>query len=187
MSRIDELYARYRDALVKKLVQFGQRLEDAEDIAQETLIATWKRLDELRPGEEWVYLKVAAHNNAHKRFRRANVPRRGGGLLTPLENEHDAEDGSPTAEAELIKRQEIAAFRARFNTVITQFPPETQQALVLRRQGRNSEQIAQTLGLTDQAVRTRLSRAMAIIRERVGVPPAGVDWADLGDDDDHEN
>ena len=44
MSRPDDLYARYLTRLIADLVRFGQSTEDAQDIAQEAMIGTWKHL-----------------------------------------------------------------------------------------------------------------------------------------------
>ena len=180
MSRIDELYAKY----FKRLIRALGGTPDADDIAQEAMIARWKRAED--PENDWAYLVASARNAAKKRATRANVPRHGGGLLTQLEDEQDAHDETRSAEANLIRQQEIARFRADFNAVMAELSPDTRQALVLRRRGLGSKEIAESLGLTDQAVRSRLSRAMSLLRERLS-PPPGVDWLDLlGDDDDHE-
>lgn len=165
MSRIDDLYAKYLQPLLRTL----RRNPDAEDIVQETLIATWKRLEHIPPEHEWAYLVTAAYNLERKRFRRANAPRRGGGLVVTLEGEHDAPDRSPSPEAELLTREEIAQFRARFPEAMAALGPETQQCLALRRRGLGSKEIAQHLpSLTDQAVRTRLSRAAHLLAKLLG-------------------
>lgn len=188
MSRLDDLYARYRKPLIAKLVQFGQSEAEAADIAQETLIATWKRLDAVEAGREWAYLLTAAFNLARKKHARANVPRHGAGRVTPLESDHDAPDRARSVEAELIDSEEIVRFRERFHAAMAELEPKTRQALVLKKRGATSREIAERVGLTDQAVRTRVSRACALLRERVGPPPADVHWADLlgEDDDDHQ-
>ena len=186
MSRLDDLYARYLTRLIADLVRFGQDAEDARDIAQETMIATWKRLDYVSPGGEWFYLKTAAHNLARKRAGRAGVPRRGAGFtIAPLENAGNACDQTPSTETALIVKEEIARFRAAFNTALAELGTETQKCVYLKKQGYSSRQTAELLGLTDQAVRSRLSRASSIIRARVGAPPPDVEWVELlGDDDD---
>ncbi|HYC90977.1 MAG TPA: sigma-70 family RNA polymerase sigma factor [Thermoanaerobaculia bacterium] len=184
MKRIEELYAKYRDRLLRTF----RRVPDAEDIAQEALIRVWKRMEHVSLDHEWAYLATTARSIANKRFRRANVPRRGAGLLTQLdETEHDTKHDAPSVEEQLIEQQEIAAFRAHFNAVLAEFTPDTQQCLVLAKRGYNSKEIAKHLGLTDQAVRSRLSRMRAVFRERLDPPPA-VNWMDLlGDDDDHKD
>lgn len=180
MSRIEELYAKYRQRLIRL---FGNN-QDADDIAQETLVAAWKRLERGVPIEdEWAYLATSARNNASKRFRRANAPRRGGGRLTQLEDEHDAVDARRTAEDELTGQDEVLRFRAQFNAVMAELTPSTQQCVALKRRGLTSLEIAERLGLTDQAVRTRLSRARALFRARLA-PPPDVPWLDLLGDDE---
>lgn len=180
MSRLDDLYARYLTPLTKKLIGFGQSEQDADDIAQETFIATWKRLDHVAPEREWWYLLVAAFNLARRRARRRRP-------FMPLEAEHDPADQAASSEQTLIEQQEAAQFQARFKAVMRDLAPETQQAIFLRAQGLGSKDIARKLGLTDQAVRSRLSRAFELIRERAGQPPDDVRWMSLfGDHDDHE-
>jgi RNA polymerase sigma-70 factor (ECF subfamily) len=177
MSRLDDLYARYLRPLIEVVKNRGASEDDAQDIAQETLIETWKRLDHVAPDKERAYLMVAALNRAKKRFSRARP-------TTSL----DGFDGqAPSAEKDVIEKQETARFHDRFKAAMRQLPPETQKALYLRAQGLGSKEIAQKLELTDQAVRTRLSRAFERIREQVGDPPSGVEWMSLpGDHDDHQ-
>ena len=184
MKRIEELYVKY----LGRLREMFRRDPDAEDIAQEALIRVWKRMEHVALDHEWAYLATTARSIANKRYTRANVPRRGAGLLTQLdETEHDARHDAPSVEEQLIEQQEIAAFRARFNAVLAEFTPDTQQCLVLAKRGYNSKEIAEHLGLTDQAVRSRLSRVRAVFRERLA-PPPGVNWIELlGDDDDHQD
>lgn len=186
MSRLDDLYARYLARLIRDLVHFGQSEEDARDFAQEALIATWKRIDDVSEGGEWFYLKIAAHNIARKRADRANVPRHGAGLVrTPIENAGNERDDTPSVERMLIEREEILSFRARFHAALDELSDDTRQCIVLKKRGLTSREIAETLGLSDLAVRSRLSRATTLIRERVGPPPPGVDWIDLlGENDE---
>lgn len=180
MSRLDDLYARYLTPLTMTVIGFGTSEDDAKDIAQETLIATWKRLEHVAPEAEWAYLRVAAR---HRYLRRIEQH----GRQQPLEPAHDAPDKAPSPETEVIEKEEAALFHERFKAAMRELPSDTRQAVVLRSRGLGSKEIAQKLGLTDQAVRTRLSRAFELIRERVGTPPAGVAWMRLpGDHDDHE-
>ena len=180
MSRIEELYVKYLDRIVRTF----HREPDVEDIAQEALIRVWKRLERGPLDHEWAYIATSARSVINKRYARANVPRRGAGLLTPLdEKKHDKKRDEPSIEQQLIDEQEIAAFRARFNAVLAEFTPDTQQCLVLARRGYNSKAIAEHLGLTDQAVRSRLTRVRAVFRERLA-PPPGVNWIELLGDDE---
>lgn len=180
MSRLDDLYARYLEALTRTVIGFGASVDDAKDIAQETLIATWKRLEHVAPGAEWAYLRVAARNRHLRRVEQhAN--------LQPFGPDDDTIDRKPSPETEVIEKQEAALFNERFRAAMRELSPDTQQAIALRGQGLGSKEIARKLGLTDQAVRTRLSRAFELIRARAGDPPAGVAWMRLpGDEDDHQ-
>lgn len=154
MSRIEELYEKY----FKRLVRSLGRNPDAEDIVQETFIARLKKADE--PENEAAYLLVSARNNANKRFTRAKAPRRGGGMVFPIEDDHHALTGGMLSpETEVILAEERARLRAEVNELMASLAPETRACLALKQQDLGLKEIAEHLPLTYQAVRTRLSRA----------------------------
>ena len=185
MNRLEELYRLYRSKLVASLRRFFPN--DAEDIAQETFLATSEHIDDIAPGNEWSYLARTGRNLALNLKERERAARHGGGRIDAIEDDTDAPDDRDDAEAALIEREALEPFRARFNEAIGSLDSVTQQILVLKRRGLNSKQIEATLGLKAVAVRSRLSRALAFLRARVGEPPAGVEWLDIfGDDHDHE-
>lgn len=187
-GRFDDLCARYTEPLVRELMRFGCLEQDARDVAQEALLATWKRIEWIAPGAEWIYLKTAAHRRAINRNRDEQAVIRGGGANVSLEALGGVMiDRSATAEAQLIAREEAERFRRRFDTAFAELAPESRLCLILRRRGHSPAEVAKQLGLSGTAVRSRLMRATRQLRERVGPPPHDVEWAELtGDNDDHE-
>ena len=185
MSRLDDLYSRYWTRLVRALRGFGER--DAEDNAQEAFIATSAHLHEIEPEGEWAYLAQAGRRRALNTIRNANTEHRGGGKIDPIEEGVVVRDPRDSPEAVLIENEEVAEFRARFKAAFSSLDPVTQQCLILKRRDLDSKEIAAKLGMTAVAVRSRISRGSAVLRERVGPPPAGVAWLNaFGENDDHE-
>lgn len=173
MNRFDEFCERHRDRLVKRLER--RCGDDAEDIAHEAFLRVWKHLDSIAesPGAEWVYLWITANNIANRWNERAR-------RFDPLDEKTDVRSNVPSAEGELLTQE----FNAHFAAAMSEFPALTRKALVRRRHGDSYDEIAADLGTTNQAVRTRVSRACATLAERLGTPPDGVPWSQLLGDND---
>jgi RNA polymerase sigma factor (sigma-70 family) len=168
----------YTERLVRDLVCFGRTEHDARDLVQDTLLASWKHLDTVAPGAEWSYLQRAAHRRAINQATRTRE-------TDPLAETQ--RDKAASAEDRLVRRDEVAQFRQRFNAAMAELPEESRLYLVLRRRGVSPKEIAERLGVPRTAVRTRLMRAAHHLRERVGPPPDGVEWSELtGEIDDQE-
>lgn len=187
--RFDELCSQYTKRLVRELVRFGCLEQDARELAQEALIATWKHLDTIEAGAEWAYVKTAAHRLAINRNRDENTLRRGGGASISLDAIGGVTiDDTASAEERLIRVEQKVRFQRDFHTALEELSPDTRLCLILRRRGHTPREIAKDLGINGTAVRSRLARATRHLRERVGAPPKGLSWAELAgeNDDDHE-
>lgn len=135
----------------------------SEDIAQEAFIRAWQQLGELRSEASFLpWLRQITRNLARDHLRatrRRPVP------VDPTEAviAAVADPGPCPAERGLIEEQQQAA-----TEIIDQLPDETREVLLLYyREGQSSQQVAHLLGLSDAAVRKRLSRARASIREQL--------------------
>jgi RNA polymerase sigma-70 factor (ECF subfamily) len=128
---------------------------DAADLVQDTFVAAWTRIDELRddaafPG--WV-LEIARRRAVdHTRRRRSQGASRGGAG----EIDHLGVDPVPRAEAE----EAMLAIRA--------LPDAYRETLVMRLvEGMTGPEIAQATGLAPESVRVNLCRGMKLLRERL--------------------
>lgn len=150
------------DDLVSHLMRFGRTREDAQDIAQEASM----RVLQKNPGASWAYLLAAANNIAHNEYRRETTLRRGGGVQTlPLD---DAMPDRRDLEREVITRIDTERLRRQLAGVMNELPRDAQLAILLRSRGYKPQEIATKLGLTYTNVRTKLSRATALLRKRLG-------------------
>lgn len=111
--RFDELCRQYTKRLVRELVRFGCLEQDARELAQEALFATWKHLDTIEAGAEWAYVKTAAHRLAINRNRDENTQRRGGRANISLDAIGGVTiDETASAEERLIRVEQRARFQA---------------------------------------------------------------------------
>jgi RNA polymerase sigma-70 factor (sigma-E family) len=144
-----DLYRTHAKALVEMLwVYVGDRSE-AEDLCQEAFIRlqrVWRRIDPSR--NAGAYLRATAFNLARSGFRRRRVARR----LRPVPepNGAAADEG---VELRADQRQLLGAVR--------RLPARQRECVVLRYwQDQSDTEIAATLGISPNSVKTHLRRAM---------------------------
>lgn len=133
----------------------------SEDIAQEAFLSAWHNLGRLKnPSSFLPWLRQITRNLAHDHLR-SNRNRAVDGEAAELAIQHAADPGS-CPQQQLIddERDAIAA------DLISELPEESREVLLLYyREGQSSKQVAHLLGLSDAAVRKRLSRARASVRD----------------------
>jgi RNA polymerase sigma factor (sigma-70 family) len=133
----------------------------SEDIAQEAFLSAWHHLPRLKNASSFLpWLRQITRNLAHDHLRgRRN--RMLDGEAADLAIQHAADpDGCPLQQALDAERDAVAA------DLISELPEESREALLLYyREGQSSKQVAMLLGLSDAAVRKRLSRARQSVRD----------------------
>lgn len=151
-----------RRRLVRLCAMVSGDREAAEDLAQETLLEAWRNAHKLRDpsgAERW--LAAIARNVCRRWARRRGGDAVVGAIAAELEDV-DAELGIQEGEVvELLDR------------ALAQLPPQTREVLI----GRYVDdlpyaEIADRLGLSENAVSMRLSRGRASLRRVIAPEPA---------------
>lgn len=137
-------------------------VEASQDVAQDVFLSAWRDLRKLRePSSFLPWLRQMTRNRAHHVLRSRVRERRvlsDGDADVLLEV---ATDGN-TPAADLIKRED----RVRLATAIEALPDDAREVVTLfYREGRSVRQVADLLGMREDAVKQRLSRARAKLRE----------------------
>jgi len=138
-------------------------VQASEDIAQETFISAWRHLGRLKQPDSFLpWVRQIARNLARNHLRNArHRPFNGEQAELAIEL---AADTAPTPDERLLQTEEEAVAAE----VIAALPEDARETLLLfYREGQSSQQVATLLGLTDAAVRKRLSRARAAVREEM--------------------
>ncbi len=132
----------------------------SEDIAQEAFLSAWQNLKRLQnPASFLPWLRQITRNLAHDHLR--GRQRRAGEVVDADDIIAMAADPQPNPFEQLLEdeQQRVAA------DLISALPDDSREALLLYyREGQSSQQVATLLGLSDAAVRKRLSRARAAVR-----------------------
>lgn len=160
------LVDRYAPELFRLAQSLSNTRADAEDIVQETLFGAYRALNQF-DGRASVktWLKRILVRQAAKAWHKSRGSRRS----VPIENLELQEQSSPAARngtssavAHTDRRIDVAA-------VLRTLPAEFRQVLVLREFEQMSyAEIAETLGVPQGTVESRLHRARAELRSRLG-------------------
>lgn len=171
------LYARYGERVFNSIYQRIGDYEAAEDLTQETFLSAHKARDQFR-GDSKVYtwLYRIAENHCKNRFKQRSRQREIEGPSLDAGTLGEASDfveTSATREiadwtqspAPLLEQKEL---QAQINRAVDSLQPAYKDVLILRDvDGLSYNEIAEVTGLTLEAVKTRLNRARAMVRQKV--------------------
>jgi RNA polymerase sigma factor (sigma-70 family) len=137
----------------------------SEDVAQEVYLVAWRRLQELRnPASFLPWLRQITRYTAQTWVRNQRNQRR---QINPGDTEEHiarAVDPRPGVDHEMLDTERDRLVRRALDAL----PEESREVLTLfYREGRSSPQVGHLLGLSDAAVRKRLSRARRSLRAEV--------------------
>ena len=138
-------------------------VQASEDIAQEAFLKGWRQLATLKNPDSFLpWLREITRNLARDHLRaQRRRPMTGETAEIALTL---AADTAPTPAETLLQTEQEAAARE----VIAALPEDSREVLLLYyREGQRSQQVASLLGITDAAVRKRLSRARQYVREEL--------------------
>ena len=164
-----QAFERFVDHFRSKIFHYSLMMcgqpDDAEEVAQETLLKVFQNFDHLREPEHvraWIF-RIA--KNACLMQRRKSV-------FAP-EHELSVEELPPSSEIsdpatlpeDALQQSEV---RAVLHQVIGELPPAYRCVVLLRDiEQLSTEETAQILDLTAEAVKTRLHRARLAMREKL--------------------
>jgi len=160
LTAFDELVSRHQQRVYALAYRILGAAEDASDIQQETFIRAWRNLKKFK-GEAafytWLHRITVNLCLSRKRKRSSSVE------LLPLD-ESMWRSGQPSVATCVESVETAVMVRAALSAI----PAHYRTLLVLREiEGRPFEEIAQIVGGSVESVRTRLSRARKLLRERM--------------------
>jgi RNA polymerase sigma-70 factor (ECF subfamily) len=150
--------------LAPRLQRFGLRLcgnaHDADDVLQETLLSIAQHIEQFEGRSAFLGWAFALARSACNRRRRGlkNAP--------PHVDEHAAEqrDAAPSPEALTADRELVRAVSG----VLDDLPLESREVILLRDvEGLSAAEAAEALGISQQALKSRLHRARTMLRDRL--------------------
>jgi RNA polymerase sigma-70 factor (ECF subfamily) len=166
-AALETLLVRYQPHLYRFGLRMCGNVEDAGDVAQESLISMARSVRDFRGDSSvssWLYT-IARRFCIKKRRRSKFAPTREESLDTPgIDVARHLADPGPTPE-ETATNRELASALAN---AIDRLEPSQREVLVLRDvEGLSAPEVATILGTSVDAVKSRLHRARVAIREEL--------------------
>ena len=160
-SDFDALTLQHKDSVYRQMVRVCGNREDAEDVLVEALLKAYRHLDQLRDSagfRAWL-AQIARRVCWQLKEREALLPLL---QLSTLEDEGRELPGSdPTPEARAARRQ----MKQLLDEAIGTLPPIYRTVYELRDiEDRSGDEVAQQLGISRGAMKSRLHRAREIVR-----------------------
>jgi RNA polymerase sigma factor (sigma-70 family) len=153
-----EIVARHQAMLCGVALGILGDFTASEDAAQEAFLAAWKKIRDLREPERLrPWLAQIARNTAlgHLRQRRGH---------NELDDALTIADGSPAPDELAASDEEAALVRES----LAKMPESYRLPLILfYREGQSVHAVAETLGISEDAVKQRLARGREMLRERM--------------------
>ena len=166
-AALEMLLLRYHPHLYRFGLRMCGNVEDAGDVAQESLISMARSLRDFRGDSSissWLYT-IARRFCIKKRRRSKFAPAKEESLDAPGANaDHRLADPAPTPEEQATNR-ELATVLTR---AIDALEPSHREVLVLRDvEGLSAAEVAKILGVSVDAVKSRLHRARVAVRHEL--------------------
>lgn len=156
----DELFRLYNRQVLTYCLRHVDRLEDAEEIAQDVFVNLWRHIDELRePERVQAYLLVTARNMIINHYRRRIDSEMYADYIRYRESLSGA---SASAHVEYTE------FEAMAKRTILQLPPTQSRVIMMSRfDGLDNKEIAMRLNLSLQTVKNTLSQGLKELKKRM--------------------
>jgi RNA polymerase sigma-70 factor (ECF subfamily) len=165
-AALEKLLERHQSAVYRFGMKMCGEAEDAKDVLQETLFAAARTLPEFRGASSvstWLYT-IARSFCLKKRRTSKFAPERIESLDAQPEASGQVADARRNPEEDAAARQ----LKAVLDAAIAELEPIYREVLLLRDvEGLPAAEVAEVLGLSVEAVKSRLHRARVAVRERV--------------------
>jgi RNA polymerase sigma-70 factor (ECF subfamily) len=145
------LYARYSDRIFRFLSRLTGDRHVADDLHQDTWLAAARHAANLRPESDLAAWLFTIARNRYRSWCRWSILSRASG--TPVDGQERSAPASPGSSYDLERAL------ARLT------PPLREVLLLVGCEGMEASQVATVLGITPNAVRQRVSRARAAVRQ----------------------
>jgi RNA polymerase sigma-70 factor (ECF subfamily) len=175
IAALKELLVRHEARLFRLGMRFVHDENDAREILQDVFVTAWRKL----PGFEgraqigsWLYRVTA---NASLMFLRARSRRTTFAFsdIVPEDMAYEAANsnlefgfsGPPRPDEQLA----FGELRREIESAVEKLPAMLREVFLAREiEGHSTSQAARSLGVSEQAIKTRLHRARAVLRENIG-------------------
>lgn len=169
----DELFRSLYTRHYARMLRFFRKVfrvseADAQELTQDSFVRFYRAMDEYRGEAEWALLETIARNVGYNRVRSLTTIKRGAVRAESLDDRDPAHEDPPAAQPHPVDRLIEAERVTRLRQAIAALPKGQKHCLQLWLDDFSYEEIAQTLRISLEAVRSRIRDAKRSLRARLG-------------------
>lgn len=167
-SSLQLLYRHFYKALVAFAIQAVETQESAEEIVQDIFVKTWQKRNTFKSSATLkAYLYNGVRNECISHLRRQQTAQE---RIRQFEKDyHQLQMGTEESMAGSLPHREEAI--RQLLLAIDSLPPKLRELFLLAIRGKNSEDIAQEMGITLQTVKKQRQRGLERLRKELGKKP----------------
>ena len=163
------LYGRYYARMLRYFRRVFRVSEaDAEELTQDSFVRLYKTMHEYRGEAEWALLETIARNVGYNRVRSLTTIKRGAVRPESLNDPESFRNDPPAPQADPVERMIASERTTRLRQAIAALPAGQRQCLQFWLDGWTYDEIAKTLRISLDAVKSRIRDAKRLLRERLG-------------------
>lgn len=166
-QRFEAAYRRHYARVFRFLRACRVADDEAHDLAHESFRKFYEKLPTIRSDNEWPFLQSIVRSvflnwlRARKTIKRSMT-------LVEMDSPDFTQELAAPDEPDLGERQQAASRRKQLYDAIAELPEGQQQAIFLWLEDKPYDDIASELGVTVDAVKSRLRDAKRFLRSRLG-------------------
>lgn len=166
-ERFESLYRRHYARVWRYYRACRVADDEAHDLAQDAFKRLYERMDQVRGEDEWPFLQAVARSVLLNKIRDQKTAKRHTNIVE-IDAPDFAHELAAPEEPDYAERQHEALRRRELHDAVAALPEGQRQCLTLWLGGMKYDQIAKTLRITVDAVKSRLRDAKKQLRARLG-------------------
>ena len=168
-ERFEKIYRRYYARVWRYYRACRVSDDEAHDLAQDAFKRLFERITSIRGEDEWPFLQSIARTVFLNWLRGRKTQKRDSGKLVELDDPDFVEEPSAPNEPDYAEREQAALRGKALRDAIAELPDGQRQCVQLRLEELSYEEIAKTLRITVDAVKSRIRDAKKVLSARLGV------------------
>jgi RNA polymerase sigma-70 factor (ECF subfamily) len=145
--------------------------DEAHDLAQDAFKRLYERMDQIRNDDPWPFLSMIARTILLNRVRARQTQKRSAPMVEIDDPELIFAEPAAPAEPDYAEREAEEARWERVRKAVASLPPGQRECLRLWIEGMQYNEITKILGISTDAVKSRLRDAKRTLREQLGEKP----------------
>jgi RNA polymerase sigma-70 factor (ECF subfamily) len=142
--------------------------DEAHDLSQDTFKRLLERMNQIRNDDPWPFLATIAKTILLNRIRARQTQKRSARMVELDDPDLSFAEPAAPAERDYADRESDEARWARVREAVTSLPPGQRDCVRLQMEGLQYDEIAKILGISIDAVKSRLRDAKRYLREQLG-------------------